>query len=100
VWPVPTAGLYAIHLLFKADLPKFATLTQDINLPPEYEEAILYNLTVRLAASYQVPLDPVVVAIAKSALNTVRNSNAQVPLLRMPRALTGQGNYNVYTDGY
>jgi hypothetical protein len=97
-WPIPQAGLYEIHLLFKADLAGFANLTDDINLPPEYQEAILYNLAVRLAASYKSGLDPVVVAIAKSSLNTVRNSNVQIPELRMPAALVGGSPYNVYTD--
>jgi hypothetical protein len=99
VWPIPTAGLYEIHLLLKADLPGFTTLTQDINLPPEYQEAILYNLAVRLAATYKQPLDPVVVAIAKASLNTVRNSNVQIPTLLMPNDLTRGGVYNIYTDG-
>jgi len=48
LFPVPTATIYEIHLSVKAELPAFATLTQDINLPPEYEEALIYNLAVRL----------------------------------------------------
>jgi hypothetical protein len=99
VWPIPTVGLYEIHLLLKADLPGFTTLTQDINLPPEYQEAILYNLAVRLAASYKMPVDPVVVSIAKSSLNTIRNSNVQIPTLRLPDDLTRGSVYNIYTDG-
>lgn len=99
VWPIPTAGLYEIHLLLKADLPGFTTLTQDINLPPEYQEAILYNLAVRLGASYKMPADPVVMAIAKSSLSTIRNSNVQIPTLRLPDDLTRSGAYNIYTDG-
>jgi hypothetical protein len=97
-WPIPTTGLYEIHLLFKADLTGFANLTDDINLPPEYQEAILYNLAVRLAASYKEPLDPVVVAIAKSSLNTVRSSNVQIATLKLPDDLVRSGAYNVYTD--
>jgi hypothetical protein len=97
-WPIPTIGLYEIHLLFKADLAGFAALTDDVNLPPEYQEAIVYNLVVRLAASYKITPDPVVVAIAKSSLNTVRNSNVQIATLKLPDDLVRSGTYNVYTD--
>jgi hypothetical protein len=98
-WPIPTTGLYEIHLLFKADLAGFAALTDDVNLPPEYQEAIVYNLVVRLYASYPtLTPNPVTVALAKSSLNTVRNSNVQIATLKLPDDLVRGGAYNVYTD--
>lgn len=100
IWPVPTST-YEIHLSLKATLQTFATLNDDINLPPEYEEALRLNLAVRLRIKYQMPVDPQLIATAKYALNVIRNSNAQIPSLQMPRDLVrGGGNYNIFSDRY
>lgn len=100
IWPVPT-DLYEIHLSLKATLTAFANLNSDVNLPPEYEEALRVNLAVRLRVKYQMPIDGQLIGLAKSALNVIRNSNAQIPSLQMPRDLVrGGGNYNIFSDGY
>ena len=73
------------------------------NMPPEYEEAIHYNLCVRLTSMYQYPPNPVQGQLAKIALNTIKNSNAQIPTLDMPSALkwnNGKGFYIFNADQY
>ena len=63
------------------------------NMPPEYEEAIHYNLAVRLRSMYQYPPDVMQNRLAKNALGTIRQSNLQIPTLKMPSALRfGRGN--------
>lgn len=100
IWPVPS-NQYEIHLSLKATLQSFASLNDAINLPPEYEEALRVNLAVRLKVKYQMPMDPQLIGLAKSALNVVRNSNAQIPTLEMPRDLVrGGANYNIFSDRY
>lgn len=100
VWPVPAASQFAIHLGLKQTLAQFTSLAQDINLPPEYEGALFYNLVIRLQASYKIPPDPMIVALAKDGLNVLRGANTQIPTLRMPSAVTNRGRfYNVYSDG-
>lgn len=100
IWPVPT-DLYEIHLSLKATLTAFANLNSDVNLPPEYEEALRVNLAVRLRVKYQMPIDGQLIGLAKSALNVIRNSNAQIPSLQMPNDLVrGGGNYNIFADRY
>ena len=64
-----------------------ADLDAEFNMPPEYEEAIHYNLCVRLVAHYQLPTNAVQGKLAKIALNDIKNQNAQIPSLRMPPAL-------------
>ncbi len=97
-YPVPPASIYEMHLTVKAQLTAFATLTQDINLPPEYEEALIYNLAVRLRPAYQMPPDPSVSALAAAALSTIKTANSQVANLQMPSALRGLGysTFNIY----
>lgn len=71
-------------------------LDAEFNMPPEYEEAIHYNLCVRLTSMYQLPPNPVQGALAAVALNTIKKANAQIPKLRMPPALQFGGNYGFY----
>lgn len=97
IWPVPT-NLYEIHLSIKIPLQTFANLSDVIDLPPEYEEAIRLNLGVRLRPSHQLPADPQLTALAKVALNTLKNSNAQIPTLQMPTDLVRGMVYNVFSD--
>ncbi len=97
-WPQPPAGTWEFHVLVKAPLQTFATAFDTINLPPEYEDALLYNLAARLRPSYQLPPDPQVTALALAALETIRTANAQVPQMQMPPTIMGQGRYNIFGD--
>lgn len=62
-------------------------LDAEFNMPPEYEEAIHYNLCIRLCSMYQYPVNTVQAGLAKLALNTIKVANTQVPTLSMPRSL-------------
>ena len=97
IWPVP-GSQYEIHLIVRAVLAGFATLTDNVTLPTEYYEALLYNLTARLRPAYQLPPDPTITALARAALNTIRVANTQIPLLEMPDNLVTPSNYNPYND--
>ena len=65
-------------------------------MPPEYEEAIHYNLCVRLTSMYQYPANPIQGQLAKIALNTIKNANAQIPNLQMPAMLRNRNSSNFY----
>jgi hypothetical protein len=96
VWPVPSTG--EIHVVVQDVLNAFPDLTTDIELPNEYHEALLYNLTARLRPSYGKPPEPTITAIARASLNTIRVANAQISTLQMPRALVagrGQSSANL-----
>jgi hypothetical protein len=90
VWPAPSS-LYEIHLLLLNPLIRIADVSTDINLPDEYQDAIFWNLCKRLLNSYRKPKDPEIDQQAAIALNTVRNTNFQLPVLQMPRELTTAG---------
>ncbi len=97
MWPVPVAG-YELHILALMPLDKFVTPFDDINLPPEYEEALMYNLAGRLYPMYGMAPSQVIVGLAAASLQTLRMANIQIGKLRMPGALVGGDRYNVYTD--
>ena len=97
-YPIPNAGLYELHLILKEQLGQFTTLTQILNIPLEYIPAMKWNLAIRLMASYKLPQDGAIIALAKDALNVIRMANTQVPNLKMPGALINRGMYNIYSD--
>lgn len=80
-----------------------SNLDSEIIMPEEYEEAIMYNLAIRVCSMYQVQALGSTVALAKSGLNNIRKNNTQVPALQMPVApgvRTGKS-FNIYNpDGY
>lgn len=97
VYPVIT-GQFDIHIIYPALLQQAVQLSDNITVPPEYREALRYNLTVRLAAGYGLAISPGVAALAKSSLQTMRTANAQIPTMGMPQALMGGGHYNIFSD--
>lgn len=90
-WPVPQASIYEIHCGFKVVLPRFASLQQPVNFPPEYEAALNWCLARRLRASNQMPADQTIDSLARDALNTIRLANQQMGTLSLPRALRNRG---------
>lgn len=97
-WPVPQSTIYSIHITLKAVLSQLLTLTQSINLPPEYYAAIQWNLSKRLRAMYQLPEDSTINQMAKDSLNVIRMANTQISTLQMPSRLIRDGLYNVFSD--
>ena len=97
-WPIPSANMYQLHLITKQPVSAFTGLTQTIALPPQYQEALLYNLGLRLRTHYQLPPDPMLKSLADASLMTLRDSNAQVPRLKIPGSLPGGGWYNPFSD--
>lgn len=95
-WPIPTS-LYSITITVKMPLVSFAAVSDDVTLPPEYQEALIYNLAARLRALYQLPVDPAVIALAKAALGTVRAANTQIERLQIPNAIGRGGRFNIYS---
>lgn len=97
VWPIPPT-YYQLFITVLAPLGGYTSLTQTLNLPPEYYDTILYNLAVRLCAMFGMSASKEVIGISKDYLSTLRRANAQVPLAKMPQDLLRRGIYNPYSD--
>jgi hypothetical protein len=90
-WPVPPANAYEMQLTVKGSLPVYTTVNDDLALPPEYLDAVINNLAVRIAlASPGAQVSPLLLAEARASLNTLKLANSQIPLLSMPAALVGR----------
>ena len=90
-WPVPSAAHYELHLVVKATLPVYTTLTDPLNLPPEYVKAAMWHLCVDMQMAYGLPANPAHVAAMKVAMNTIEMANSQIGTLSMPAALGRRG---------
>lgn len=92
-YPVPPAGQYEVHVLIKNQIEPFTSLAEVItdDVPPEYFEALSWNLAARLRPAYGLPPDPSVINLAKISLNTIRQANLQVPTLSMPMGYPRNG---------
>lgn len=89
VWALP-AAIYELHISIRAPLQTFANLSDNILLPPEYMEALHYNLAGRLQIAYGMQVNPGIVGLAATALQTIRAANAQIPRMKMPSAVMGR----------
>jgi len=99
-WPVAPTSMYELHVTVKDQLQAFPNMTDDINLPPEYAEALMFNLAARMRPLYGMLPDPTISALAVASLNTVRGANTQIPRLRMPTGIARRGFYNAQANWY
>lgn len=88
LWPALPAG-WTVFLQIMAPLASIADTSAALVLPPEYEDAILWNLAARLRAYYALPPDATVTTLARDALAALRQANSTVPRLAMPAGLPG-----------
>ena len=90
-YPVPIAGEYELHVVTKASLPVYATLDDALAVPPEYLDAIVNNLALRIvAATPGAQPSPLLLGQARASLETIKLANSQIATLSLPAFLTGR----------
>lgn len=101
LYPVP-ASVETMYIESLKLLQSLTTVTTTISLPGEYEEAIIYNLAVRLAPEYEMPIPIEVAALAASSLKdiTILNAANQVEKVPLDAGITigGGRSYNINSD--
>lgn len=99
MYPVPSTAS-TINLYSRKPLTNFASLTDNLTLPPGYERALKYSLAVELAPEYQVSAGQDVIALAIAAKASLKRTNKRPLTLQIdPAALTvsGKRRFNIYT---
>lgn len=65
---------YQLFMLSEKPLTSFATLDTVVSLPPGWEDALIYNLGLRIAPEYSQPVPDGVAQIALNSLNAIRTA--------------------------
>jgi hypothetical protein len=74
-WPVPSEACSVV--LYTKDVIGDYALTDPLNLPPGWEEAILLSLEVAVAPKFGRPIDQGVYSQARTAKNRIRAANTK-----------------------
>ena len=75
LWGYPVAG-NDLELFTWQMIPQFATMTDAVQLPPGYLDAVTYNLAKRLCGQFGTVLRPDVMELATKTLARVKGANA------------------------
>ena len=94
---LPFDKAYSVDVYSYKPLDKFTSLTDNINVPPEYEEAIIWNLAVRLAPEYEKEASATVLAYAQNTQDAIRQQNYTTITLSVDTAILN--NYRSNIDG-
>ncbi|MDH4183352.1 MAG: hypothetical protein OEV92_03955 [Nitrospinota bacterium] len=99
VWPAPQT-IETIYLDQVVKLSEYATAATAVDLPPGYEDCLIYGLAVRLAPEYGITTPPEVAFEAQKLKERIKERNHQTPPAMMDSAVMalGQGSrYNIFT---
>jgi hypothetical protein len=95
VWPSPNSG--SIVLTMRAPMPIYTSIYDDVDLPPEYEGAIRWNLAMMLCSSFGLQPSATLVLYAKQTKRALKIINTQLKTMRMPDAVLSTTLYNIKT---
>jgi hypothetical protein len=98
-WPVVQAGPLYARIYWWQSISGLADLATEYEFAPGYEEAIVYNLALRLAPEFGVDASPLVRELAAARMGDVKRTNLNADILVLDRALPGRRRfYNYLTD--
>ena len=95
IYPVPTTG--DLHIRSEKQLTEFATLDTDVDLPPGWDRALIYNLSIELAGEYGQPVSETTYQLAMDGLSKIKTAVARNKTMDYP---SHGGDNNVYTGWY
>lgn len=95
VWPKPTEAK-KIVIYSQKPLAVF-TANTDVELPPGYEDAITYNLAVRLAPEYGKPVDMDVRAAAADYKADIMRINSKPVYLECDGVLVRRSDFTIFS---
>ena len=101
VWAVPSTSSSQLALYTPTALVQFADRTTDYTFPPGYEEALRYQLAMRLAPEFGRSISQEVHALAQDTFGNIKRANGSMETLGIDAALSAKGGrYDWRTDQY
>ena len=97
LWPVPTGSSIQAVVYVKTQLAQFASLDDEVALPPAYERMIVTNLALELCPSYNRQPSPLLVKQAAESMAAVKRTNRRLSDLTFPAgSLIGNSGRRLY----
>lgn len=97
-YPVPDSS-YTVFFQTWKPLAQYTSSSNDLNLPPEYEEAIEWNLALRLAPEYLMEAPQTVAMMAQSSFRDLKNLHSRpVPQINTSIMSDQERSYSIYED--
>lgn len=93
IWPKSTGG--TLFLRTEKQLTQIASLDTDVEFPPGWERALIYNLAMEIAGEYGQPVGEDVYQIAMDSLNKIKTAVARNR--NMDKYPYGTRSSNIYT---
>jgi hypothetical protein len=81
----------------RVPMPIYTSIYDDVDLPPEYEGAIRWNLAMMLCSSFGLQPSATLVMYAKQTKRALKIINTQLKTMRMPDAVLSTTLYNIKT---
>lgn len=99
VWPNVTQ-IVTLVLYTRTALAQWTTLATDLTLVPAAEEAVVFQLALRLCPEYGRPVTPEIAELASSALGRYRRANVKLVELGMAAMYRPEscGAYDINSD--
>ena len=72
-------------------------MTDEVNLPPGYDDALAYNLAVRVGPEYERPAPPDVKTTAIMSKKLLKRTNFEPLTLGFPSEVLPQRQFNIYS---
>lgn len=98
LYPVPSTA-HKLVLFTQRALSQIASLDASVSLPPGYEEALVYNLALRLAPEYGRQAPAEVAMVAQESKANIKRANHRPRYLTVDSALMGGGIFDIETGG-
>ena len=99
VWPIPNSSSVQLVLYVPTALTSFADLTTSYTFPPGYEEALRYQLALRLAQEFGAAVSGGLLELANESFANIKRINTSRETLGIDPALTTSGGrYDWRTD--
>ena len=95
IYPVPTEG--DLYIRSEKPLTEFASLDDELELPPGWERALIYNLSIEDASMYGQPVTEPIYEIAMDSLNKIKTAVARNRTMDMYGYNSTE---NIYTGWY
>jgi hypothetical protein len=98
-YPVPSVA-YGLVIYSWKTLSRITGLDTTISLPPGYEEALIYNGSIRLAPEYGKTVSQEVAMVATDSKAAIKRINFEPAYLRCDDGMVKAGRFNILTGGY